>query len=701
MNAPMNAWPDELRLIAVLVTNALMLGASYRLARRTSPRLVVALPDTLLYWLAAQYVFVGVCGMLGLLWPGVILGVGCVASIMAIVLFPSPSGRGVRGEGLSPWHRTSEIADVTPSPRPSPKGSGGEDRIVLAALAFVVAFAGAIVWHQRPIPELATDPLVYHIPIAARWVQDGRISLVDLWYWLPANAYSPIAGSCWIAWWLAPIGNDSLSRFVQMPTWLLLFAASLRLLRDLRVPIVAAGLAAVAVVLARPFLTQLAIAKDDIGVAALAITLLGGLHARRLNDSVAPVRLGIAFGLLISIKYPAILALVVAAPAILTFRWWRAIGLRGTLIAGAISLAFVAPWLIRNAILTGGNPVYPFFAGNGGFFPDPDLRTASGIWHLLAGSNHSPRPLVWTLFGVAAVVFIVANRRRLLARDDGVRLTLLVGPPLAIVTLIVTFPWPEIRYLYSAVAGLLILVGVAFGRLADRRASIALCAVALLIVFGSAYDVSVGTGWTFFATACVGGTATFAIATFLSRTTPSVRQGLALTTGGVALVAIYVLWNAYLYHPDVGYRRSTDETWVYRYEARGQAWATLREKLPPGTTIAYANTPTIWPLFGFDLRFRVVHAPVCPGVRHLHDLPPVPEKVPAREQYITATRITNDGADAQTWLANLDRLRADYLFVAKDDASRDPPELTFIAQHPTRFEPVFENEAALLLRIRR
>src|SRR5690606_30744637 len=114
------------------------------------------------------------------------------------------------------------------------------------------------------IPQLATDPLIYHLPAAARWIQEQRIGLVDFAYWLPANTYSPLGGSVWIAWWLAPIGNDALARFVQLPAWLLLYAAILRLLAMLNVRPTLATPVAIAAVVSHPFILQLPMAKDDI-----------------------------------------------------------------------------------------------------------------------------------------------------------------------------------------------------------------------------------------------------------------------------------------------------------------------------------------------------------------------------------------------------------------------------------------------------
>jgi hypothetical protein len=64
-------------------------------------------------------------------------------------------------------------------------------------------------------------------------------------------------------------------------------------------------------------------------------------------------------------------------------------------------------------------------------------------------------------------------------------------------------------------------------------------------------------------------------------------------------------------------------------------------------------------------------------------------------------RATTADPDSDTWLANLRRLNAAYLFVARDGVVKDPPELSLAQTDPQRFEPVFENAAAVVYRIRR
>ena len=101
-------------------------------------------------------------------------------------------------------------------------------RIVLSGAAFfLTGYLIALVHHQRQIPQLSNDAITYHMPAAVQWLQTGKLGLYETWFYNPANSYSPLAGSTFIAWLIAPLGNYVIARFVQVGPALLLFAAVL------------------------------------------------------------------------------------------------------------------------------------------------------------------------------------------------------------------------------------------------------------------------------------------------------------------------------------------------------------------------------------------------------------------------------------------------------------------------------------------
>src|SRR5208282_3177851 len=118
-----------------------------------------------------------------------------------------------------------------------------------------------------------------------------------------------------------------------------------------------AALIALACVISRPFIAQSTLAKDDLFVAAFFTVVVANLSPVRLQRPLAPMRLGIALGLLLATKYTAMLSAVLfllALDAPLRAGW----RLRHWAAAGICALLLAAPWFIRNWILT-GNPLFP------------------------------------------------------------------------------------------------------------------------------------------------------------------------------------------------------------------------------------------------------------------------------------------------------------------------------------------------------
>src|SRR5699024_7835113 len=136
---------------------------------------------------------------------------------------------------------------------------------------------------QRQLPVISNDALTYHLPAAVEWLQKGRLALYEAWSYNPANSYSPLAGSVFLAWLMAPMGNDVLARFVQVGPAVLFLVAMINLCRALGARVGAAALIAAACVVARPFMSQTILAKDDLFVAAFFVLLIDAMRRPRLE----------------------------------------------------------------------------------------------------------------------------------------------------------------------------------------------------------------------------------------------------------------------------------------------------------------------------------------------------------------------------------------------------------------------------------
>jgi hypothetical protein len=147
------------------------------------------------------------------------------------------------------------------------------------------------------------------------------------------------------------------------------------------------------------------------------------------------------------------------------------------------------------------------------------------------------------------------------------------------------------------------------------------------------------------------------------------------------------------------YRQLTDTVWTSQYGPIAEAWAFVRAKLPDDARLAYTNSQFTYPLMGFEGNRRLIYAPTRPGVTALHTLPRLEAALPGEQLVQQIARVMVAEADHSVWLQNLERLGAGYLFIARAGVVKDPPELSFVQQDPTRFEVVFENSAAVVYRI--
>ena len=271
--------------------------------------------------------------------------------------------------------------------------------VLLSCILFISGYFLSLIYTLGGASLVGDDALTYHLPSAGFWLQTHHIGIYNTWFFNPANTYSPLAGSTFLLWLIAPIGVDQLANFAQMPALILIFFAIVQIARSLGVRTFIAALAATAALLSRPFISEAIIVKDDHFLAAFFIAAVAGCAAPRLNDRLAPWRIGIALGLFFATKYTALLTaplflFLIDAP----FRaGWKP---RRWLIAAGCVLLIAGPWYIRNWVVA-GNPLYPVpvSIGNlrvfkGMFVPvrSVQMRTIDGAWKALAGGFHSPSP---------------------------------------------------------------------------------------------------------------------------------------------------------------------------------------------------------------------------------------------------------------------------------------------------------------------
>ena len=680
-----------MRLAGLLLLNAAVLAAAWFAARRWASDPVQRLLDTLLLWYAIQYAAVCVPGVLHVLSPWT----------MAIVTLLISAGlfglsRVMGGPPMSSEPKTTGGPPVT---RISDRG------IYFIAALFVTALIGCVVFLQAYTPVIDSDAVTYHVPIAVHWLQTGRLDLLPVWFFNPANTFSPLAGSTFMVWLLAPLGNDVLARMAQAPAAMLLFLAALQLGRAVGLPGVVAAFLAVAVAVSRPFNSELTSARDDIFLAAFVAVAVAGCGREALRDRFGPWRIGLAIGLAAATKYTffiavPVLLLLIDAP--FQAGWNR----RRWAIALATAILIAGPWYARNWLLT-GNPLYPIdlkILGHSvlhGLFdmqPSARLRTWQGLRSIFIADFHGlpPALLALLVIGWAAAVMGWIGRAR---RNPLIR-ACLFGMPLCVAFFVAKAPYGEVRFLFPALVPLFVAVGLAIHRWLPWPTAKGIAAAVMAIA----------ALWTSY-------NATILVAQLAGIAALVTLAGIGLVWGyhhlgdarqkasahlAVAAVAglamwIFVSWKAYLRD----YRGSQRIYWGMNYPKSAPAWQFLSDNVPPDATIAYTNTYWIYPLYGFPPTRKLLYIPVRSDIPDFLHLPQFPEPLPGEKIESTFTHLLNASPDAVTWRQRLLQSGATYLFIARTGPALEVPELAFAQNDPLHFTRIFRDEGAAIYEVRR
>ena len=295
--------------------------------------------------------------------------------------------------------------------------------VALAVVAVVVAE-----WSTKTVAAYhhgigSTDSLWYHMPFAARFVQDGSITALHYVDSEPVTVFFPASSELFHSFGIMLMGNDLLSPIINS-LWLgLALLAAWCIGRPFGVgPITLIGSA---LLFATPGLvgTQPGGAYDDVVGLALflssiaLIVNLDGLNRR--SAMVASALAAAAAGLAIGIKWTflgPVLALTVGFWFLMP-RGKRAKSLTLWLVALIIVGGF---WYGRNLFAI-GNPLPPFHLKIGPFsLPSPRLTTPSSTvaqfllkgnaWHnyFLPGLRISFGPAWWALLGLSTIGLILA-----------------------------------------------------------------------------------------------------------------------------------------------------------------------------------------------------------------------------------------------------------------------------------------------------
>ena len=331
-----NAWVGWLlgyhsvsRYVIFWTLSALALATAWNTVTRVFP--AVSRVDAIIRVGVVTFAVVVVAGML-LGSAGRLTIAGCLAlqTLMCAASMFAP----VRASGLTPPNRPA--VSVVP----------------VAVCAALLSFgAGFAITHS---PLTLYDSVSYHLFFAARWVQDGALSIIPTPFSDIAQAYAPGNGELWFAWLMLPFHGDLAARIGQLPFAILAAATLYALARRLGAPSRHAVYPAAFFLFSRPILEQAIGANVDLICAAMFLTsLYFGVVAVERNDRRDWMLWGVSLGLFWGTKYLAL----VYTPIFLLLAFSH--GPR-TRIAWALPgiAVFALPWYLRNWFVA-GSPIYP------------------------------------------------------------------------------------------------------------------------------------------------------------------------------------------------------------------------------------------------------------------------------------------------------------------------------------------------------
>ena len=216
--------------------------------------------------------------------------------------------------------------------------------------------------------KVVSDGPIYHLYFAARWWKEGRLFLIASPFGENAATYFPAGGDLWFTWLMIPWGGDRLARVGQVPFMIWALSAAYALARRVGVAPASAVVATCWLATVMPFLLFSFEANVDTIFIAGYLTAVYFFFRDALGDdkgrslALGALAAGGAWGTkpTAMVFVPVILGL--AGMHVLLRKTSSRTKLLHLSLLLILPMVMAGFWFVRNAVLSGGNPLYPLHA---------------------------------------------------------------------------------------------------------------------------------------------------------------------------------------------------------------------------------------------------------------------------------------------------------------------------------------------------
>lgn len=652
-----------------------------------------------------------------------------LAAILLHTLSPTPNSG-------SEFHDSAEIEKEPP------------DIIAIGFVCVAVLISMMLFIWGVISPPPPWDAYVYHLPFAATWLQDGRISLVTVPFGDQAGTYFPSNTELYYAWLMLPLKSEMLTNAGQFPFYCAAALLAWRIGTILGLNRYAAAASGALFALVPGIMHQSVASEVDIVFCSLFLLSLYFMlvYLDGENRAACAALSGLAIGLLAGTKYIGLtFAPILAIPSLWIFlKCKKPRHAAAYILLAACGCAY---WYVRNLAAT-GNPVFPLTISFFGMtiFPGGYTRESMtyAVFHAKSAADwlDAMKTTTGVPLGIAlgagmilgpAIFFI---QKRLSSRRA---LLVLLLAPLMIAVFAFLIPYNlESRFTYPALAIACISLGYLIGNenifikmIATVGVFVAaatsidndvfagpLAKTMLNLIFGAdlvgagvarssaIYSMLRPGAIMLFICALSAGIA-FLLLIVTSATDRMKRFALPLFAVSLIafLASVFATLPSYrsyrlLYNPDF----QVGLAWNYldRYQS---------QKGPGAARISFTGTDLCFGLYGGSLQNKVYSAAITahPDWKFHDCVAEVKRLGQYRVPHTDRIDFCRRNPDASAWISNLARERTDFVFISTlhqndlphlpHDAEGFPIEYGWAKSRPDIFHPIYTNTQVMIYRL--